>query len=153
MNPEIPLAYLHFVALIGTASVLVTELVLCRPGLQGHELHRLRRIDGAYAAFAVAALVTGAMRLFWGAKGSAYYLANPVFHAKFGLFVAIGLLSIWPTVRFISWSKAARHKTEFVPDAAALARVRMLLRVQVLLLAALPLLAAMMARGITSFHR
>ncbi|HSW08487.1 DUF2214 family protein [Aquabacterium sp.] len=152
MNPEILLAYLHFLALIGTASLLVSELVLCRPGLQGDALHRLRKVDSAYGAFAAATLLTGGMRLFWGAKGGVYYLANPVFHTKFGLFVAIALLSILPTVRFIGWSKAARRQSGFVPDAAALARVRLLLRVQVLLLTALPLLAAMMARGVTSFR-
>lgn len=41
MNTDIALAYLHFVALIGTASLLVAEVALCRPGLQGDVLHRV----------------------------------------------------------------------------------------------------------------
>ena len=152
MNPEIPLAYLHFVALIGTASLLVAEVALCQPGLQGAALKRLRKIDSLYALFAVATLATGAMRVFWGAKGSAYYFANPVFHTKFTLFVLVGLASILPTVRYIGWDKAARRDPGFAPADAAVAGVRRWLALQLLMLLAIPLLAAMMARGITAFH-
>lgn len=151
MTAEISFAYLHFIALIGTASLLVAEAFLCRPGLQGEALHRLKHVDIAYAGFAVAALLTGAMRLFWGAKGSAYYLSNPVFHAKFGLFVAVALLSIVPTVRFIGWSKAARGNAGFTPAAAAVAGVRRLLALELLVLAAIPLLATLMAHGVSAF--
>ena len=151
MSAEIAFAYLHFIALIGTASLLVTEALLCRPGLRGEALHRLKHVDIAYAAFAMAALLTGAMRLFWGAKGSAYYLANPVFHAKFGLFVLVALLSILPTVRFIGWSKAARADAGYAPADGAVAGVRRLLMLELLVLAALPLLATLMSHGVSRF--
>lgn len=152
MNPEIPLAYFHFLSLIGVASMLVAELALCRPGLQGDALRRLRMVDNLYAVFAVATLATGAMRLFWGAKGSAYYFSNPVFHAKFGLFVLVGLASILPTVRYIAWTKTARQQPAFSPAAGAVAGVRRWLWLQLLMLAAIPWLAAAMARGVNSFH-
>ena len=151
MTLEITLAYLHFIALIGTASLLVAEALLLRPGLQGASLHRLKLLDAAYAAFAMAALATGAMRVFWGAKGSAYYLANPVFHTKLTLFVTVALLSILPTVRFIGWSKAARADGGFVPPAGAIAGVRKFLVLQLVLLAAIPLFATLMAHGVSRF--
>ncbi|NRF67869.1 DUF2214 family protein [Aquincola sp. S2] len=143
------LAYAHFVALIGTASLLVAELLLARPNLRADALLRLQRIDATYAAFAVATLATGALRIFFGLKGSAYYLSNPVFHAKFGLFVLVGLLSIPPTLRFIQWAKAARADAGFTPPADALKRVRRWLLIEVHLLALIPLLATLMAHGIT----
>ena len=152
LTTEIIVAYLHFVALIGTASLLVGEAVMCRPGLQGAALHRLKFVDIGYFSFAIAALLTGAMRVFWGAKGSAYYLANPVFHTKVGLFVAIALLSIMPTRRFIQWSKAARADAQFVPDALSLRSVRNVLRLELVVLAALPLLATLMAHGVSSLR-
>jgi len=34
-------------------------------------------------------------------KGSAFYFGNPFFNAKMALFVLVGLISIYPTVRFI----------------------------------------------------
>jgi putative membrane protein len=147
MALDIALAYLHFVALIGTVSLLVAELLLCRPGIAGDALHRLKRVDVAYAAFAVATLATGAMRVAWGAKGSAFYLGNPVFHAKVGLFVLVGLLSIVPTIRFIRWSKAALASGA-APGIDAVATARRWLHAEAALLAVLPLLAATMARGI-----
>ena len=108
MRTEVWLVFFHLLCIIGTASLLVVEFLSCRPGITGAALHRLKRVDIAYPAFAVAALASGATLLFHGAKGSGYYLANPVFHVKFTLFVLIALISIVPTVRFIGWSKAAQ---------------------------------------------
>jgi putative membrane protein len=142
------LAYAHFIALIGTASLLVAEALLCRPGLRGEALHHLKRVDMAYAGFAVLALVTGLLRVFWGAKGSSFYLSNPVFHAKVGLFIVVGLLSIVPTLRFIAWSKAARLVADHAPSEAAVRGVRRFILMQLAGVAALPLLATLMARGI-----
>lgn len=152
MRSEILLAYFHFVSIFGLASTLVAELLLCRPGLRGDQLHRLKHVDAAYAVFAVAVLASGAARVIWGVKGAAYYGAsNPVFHVKFGLFVLIGLISIVPTVRFLRWSKAARQDAGFTPPASAVAGVRRMIHAELLLLAAMPLLAAMVARGVTAF--
>ena len=51
----------------------------------------------------------------FGLKGYQYYLGNPWFWAKMGSFVAIGLLSIPPTLRFIAWSRASKVDPAFVP--------------------------------------
>lgn len=147
MPTDALLAYLHFIAIIGTVSFLVVEAVLCRPGLGSELAHRLRRVDAAYATFAVLALVTGLLRLFWGAKGSAFYTGNPVFHAKMTVYVAVALLSILPTVRFIGWSKAAQA-TGRGPGDAAVQSVRRFLMAELALVALLPLLATLMARGV-----
>lgn len=143
------LAYAHFVALIGTASLLVAELLLARPTLRADALHRLRMVDGLYGGFAVLTLVTGGLRVFMGLKGSAYYLSNPVFHAKFTLFVLVGLVSILPTLRFLQWSKAAKADVAFTPPADAVQRVRRWLLIELHLLALIPLAATLMAHGIT----
>ena len=147
MPTDALLAYLHFIAIIGTVSFLVVEAVLCRPGLGSELAHRLRRVDAAYAIFAVLALATGLLRLFWGAKGSAFFTGNPVFHAKMTVYVVVALLSILPTVRFIGWSKAAQA-TGRGPDDAAVLSVRRVLMAELALAALLPLLAALMARGV-----
>lgn len=149
---EIVLAWLHYMAIIGTASVLVAEHLLLKPGLDAAGVRRLARIDGLYGALAAVLLVTGGLRFWLGAKGMAYYLANPVFHAKVGLFVLIGLLSIWPTVRYLRWSRAAKADPRFTLAAAQIGGVTHVLRLQLLLLVVVvPLLAAAMARGVTRF--
>lgn len=149
----IVLAYLHFVALIGTTGVLIAQHLIVRPGLSGAALQRLRIIDAIYGALATAALLTGLMQMFWGAKGSGYFYSNGVFHTKVALFVLIALLSILPTIRFARWSRAAMGDATFTPPAAELGQVQKLMRVQLLLLLLLPLLAAAMARGVTRFSQ
>ena len=142
------LAYLHFVSIIVMVALLAVELAVCQPGTAGLTLTRLRRIDGAYGMFAALTLASGVARLMWGAKGSAFYLGNPVFHAKFTLFVAVGLLSILPTMQYFKWTASFKRDVRFVPAPQAILRVRKLIMVQMLLLAAIPLAATLMARGI-----
>ena len=42
-------------------------------------------------------------------EGSAFYFGNPFFNAKMALFVLVGLVSIYPTVRFIKWRAQMRE--------------------------------------------
>ena len=84
--------------------------------------------------------------MFLGVKGEDFYLHNPYFHAKVGAFVLVGLLSILPTVKFMRWRKAQRTQPAFVPDAADLAKLRTVLRVELALVAVIFVLAAAMAR-------
>lgn len=75
-----------------------------------------------------------------------FYLHNPWFHAKLGLFLLAGLLSIVPTLRYLRWRRAWREAPGFLPTPGELARVRGLVRLQLVLLAAVFVLAAAVAR-------
>jgi uncharacterized membrane protein len=60
-----------------------------------HREARLLRIcDRSYGRFAALILVVGFLRVCLFEKGSSYYFSNPFFHAKLGLFIGVGLLSI-----------------------------------------------------------
>src|SRR5690606_32229078 len=75
-------------------------------------------------------------------KPAAFYSSNPIFIAKVGLFVVVGLMSIYPTVFFMK----NRNNT-----AAIITLPKTLLitkRLELLFLTVLPLLAVLMARGI-----
>jgi putative membrane protein len=141
------LAYAHFLSLFFMFGMLSAELVLCRGALALEQVTRLARIDAAYGMAALAVLASGAARLIWGAKGAGFYMKNPVFHTKFGLFVVVGLLSIVPTVRFIKWRKrlAATPGTIAADEVKKSAR---LIHAELGLLVLIPLAAVMMARGI-----
>src|SRR5437867_2585480 len=142
------LAYLHYIAIIGVGAHLALEFALLRRDLRPDLLPRLTRIDIAYAGAAVAALLTGGLRLAYGAKGFAFYSANPVLYAKVGLFLVVGLISISPTVSFIRWAKQGKGNAAFVPPSAEVSRVKRLVAMELGLFALLPLLATMLARGI-----
>lgn len=145
MEPLI--AYLHFLSFLLTAGLLTAELVVCRPGLGPPQVRLLARLDAAYFIAALAALATGLLRLLFYAKGVAFYLNSPFFWIKMALYLAVAALSIGPTLRFIRWNRAAGGAPA-APDPAAVAATRRLIHMELALLALMPLMAVLMARGV-----
>ena len=76
-------------------------------------------------------------------KPVAFYSHNPVFHAKLGLFGLIGIVSIYPTIFFARNKKGGPADTVRLPSAVIWS-----VRLELLLLLAMPLRATLMARGI-----
>jgi putative membrane protein len=70
-----------------------------------------------------------------------------VFWLKLGLFLLISLVSIRPTMTFIRWRRLARAGGG-APPPTEIATTRRWVLLQAGLLIALPLFAALMARGI-----
>lgn len=141
------LAYAHFVSIFLTGLFLVLEWIRCREPVALPRARLLQRMDGAYAAAALAVLATGLLRAFYGSKGAAFYFGNPVFHAKLGVYLLVAALSVPVTLAFRRWARALRHDETSVP-AREIRRVRGYLLAELVLLALLPALAVMMARGI-----
>ena len=137
------LATAHHLPLLAMAGLLGAEFVLLARPLDLAAARRLARIDAAYGAAAGLLLLAGVSRIVWGAKPWAFYSGNPVFGAKLAFFAALGLVSIVPTVRFIRWRRAAT-----APDDAARLSVRRWVHAELALLLPIPLLAALMARGV-----
>jgi putative membrane protein len=146
MTTDLLLAGLHHLLVFGLAAMLVSEAVLLSTTLDSRVLGRLARIDAGYGASAGLLLLVGMARVFHGIKGHDFYLHNPWFHAKIGVFLLVALLSILPTLRFLRWRKATRTSATFQPGAAELARMRGFLRIELALLATIFVLAAAMAR-------
>jgi putative membrane protein len=134
--------YAHFLGLAGLFAALTVELALFSPRVGGEVARRLARIDALYGLSALVALGTGLLKVFDGDKPAAYYGANPLFHVKVTLFVVVLLLSVYPTVQFIRRRRAAADAEVVYPSS-----IGVLLRIQLALLLAMPLLAVLMARG------
>ena len=141
------LAYAHFVSIIAVVSTVIAEAVLCRPGLTLQWAQRLSRVDLLYLVTVALALTTGLLRLFFGVKGAAFYYNNPVFWVKIGLFIAVGLISIIPTLRFIRWTKALQANHTTMIDDSELDRTARIIYLELGLLAFIPFMATLMARG------
>lgn len=148
MTVDATLAYIHFVAVFGTAALVLAEHVLCRPGIGAREALRLRNLDAVYFGFAIGALLSGGARVLWGAKGADDYVGNPVFFAKLGVFLVVGLLSLVPTFRFFAWVRASKVDVGFQPPAQEIKRVQLFLRFEILLIFFLPVFGVMLARGL-----
>ena len=142
------IAYLHYVAMISIAVMLVVEYMICMPGMTGTRIRQLARIDLFYMIAAILALGSGAARVVWFGKGAAFYLHNPVFYVKLALFVAVGLISIPPTLQYLRWRRGVKAGTANVAADYQVLRVRRLVLVELVLFALIPLMATLMARGI-----
>ncbi|MDH1265037.1 DUF2214 family protein [Pseudomonas sp. GD03944] len=140
-------AYLHYLSIFLLFALLTLEHQLFKPPLDLARARSLMRIDMAYGLCAGLVLATGAARVMGFGKGVGYYMGNGVFHAKVGLFILVGLLSIIPTVVFLKWRAGlkAGQAPQISPAQGKL--VTMTIRLELLLLLIIPLLATLMARG------
>lgn len=141
------LASLHHLLAFSLVAIIAIELMLVRPGMDAATIRRLGRIDLGFGIAAGLMIVVGFARVFFGLKGSAYYLANWVFWTKMAVFALIGLLSIQPTLRIIAWRRLLDVDSHAVPMTQDIMRVKWVIHVEAALVLLLPILAAAMARG------
>lgn len=142
------LAVLHFIFVFILVGVLSAELIVMRLGPSAPVLRLLSRIDALYGISAGGLLLAGGARVIWGLKDASYYLGSHAFWGKMAVFLAIGLLSIIPTVNFIKWSRALKKDEAFVPAEKAWKATRRWVTIEVHALALVIIFAVLMARGI-----
>ena len=141
-------AFLHHLAAFALFAALAVELVLLRGELTATRARQVLSADRIYGASAGLIFIIGLVRVFYFEKGAHYYFHSIPFIAKLSLFAIIGLLSIYPTRRFISWrAEVSQGRAPAVP-AGNLQRMRSIIHLQLALIAVLILCAALMARGI-----
>jgi putative membrane protein len=146
MEPAI--AYLHFVSVLSVGAFLVTELFLCTRDLQPPHVRTLALVDLYYMIAAIVVLITGLLRVFVVGKGAGFYLQNPVFYIKVALFVAVGLVSILPTLQFTRWNRALKAGEERILRDNDIVTARRYVGLELVLLSFIPLMGVLMARGI-----
>jgi putative membrane protein len=137
------LAWLHFLCIFTLVGTLISELVLYRREMDAARFALLRRIDILFGMAAGLVIVSGILRVTLGLKGAAFYLHNPFFWTKMGLFLALGLLSIAPTIHYL---RLPGSGTVVVPE-AAYSRTWAVLVLEVGVLGCIPLLATLLAHG------
>jgi putative membrane protein len=141
-------AFLHFLCVFGIVSIVFFEWQTMSRTPTLTEARRLQICDRWYGIFAGIVLVVGFLRVYYFEKGKDFYMANPFFHAKLTLFVLVGLLSIYPTIRFIKWRLQTSQGLAPVVPEQEYKRIMIALRLQIVLLLVMALCASLMARGI-----
>lgn len=141
-------AYLHYLSFMVAFAALVVEHQLFASELTLKQAWRLVITDSLYGLAATTVLVTGVLRVLYFGRGADYYLHNPVFHLKVGLFIVVGLLSLYPTISVITWVFGLRKEEPPTLTTAQGQRFVWIVRGELLGLALIPLLAAMLARGV-----
>jgi putative membrane protein len=142
------LSYAHFAAVFLVFGTLCAEAFVINLPPAAAMARLLARIDLIFGVSAALAVAAGLARVFAGAKGAAYYGAEPFFWAKLATFAVVGVISITPTMRFLAWGRALKTNPDFAPPASEVKSVRSLIMAELYLFALIPLFAALMARGI-----
>lgn len=141
------MASLHHIAAFTLTACLVYEFIAFRQSLTAGEVRRLQRVDLWYGISAGVLLVVGLLRVFFFEKGASFYGANPMFWVKMALFAAVGLLSIYPTIRFIRWGTVNEGTILEVREEER-KRIRLILNLEIIGLALILFAAPAMARAI-----
>jgi putative membrane protein len=117
-----------------------------RRALDADGFRRLFAADNTWGVSALLLIATGALRAFAGLeKGSAFYLASPLFWTKLSLFALVFALEIWPMVTFLGWRRQlARGGT---PDVSRARSLYAITHAEMALVVVIVFVAAFMARG------
>lgn len=141
------MAFLHHLAAFTLVTALGLEVALFRPPLTATLARRIIITDTVFGISAGALLIVGLLRVFMFEKGAAYYFSNVFFLTKLSLFIAAALISIYPTVVYLSWRKPLRSGV--VPEVSDLQRkrARMCLMLELTAVVGILFCAPFMARG------
>lgn len=134
--------YIHLLGVIVLFSLLVVEHVKLKTNLTPEQLKRLVIVDLCYGISAIIVLLAGISLWVGVGKPAEFYTGNPIFHAKFGLFLLLALLSVYPTIKLLKLRRSEAAVIE-IPRSLVF-----FVRVELLLFIAIPLLAVLMAQGI-----
>ena len=145
---RVVLAWIHLLALgIGLGAVGARAAAARRLSRNPTDADLRSRVlgpDNWWGIAAVLWLLTGLWRLFGSTeKSTAYYLANDIFYAKMGMFLAVLMVELWPMITLIRWRMRKAQ-----PSAETAKRIAVISYVEAALIAAIALAAVSMARGL-----
>ncbi len=141
-------AFLHFVAAFGLFAAIAVEFVLIRGELTVANARRLMSADQVSGICAGAVLTVGLARVFWFEKGADYYFHNAFFIAKLSLFAIVGGLSVYPTLKFLSWRTAVTQGRMPAVDSSTLRLMQRIIHAELAGTILIILCGVLMARGI-----
>lgn len=142
------MAGLHHLSAFTVVACVAYEFIAYRRELSVAEARRIQSVDTWYGISAGAVMIAGLLRVFFFEKGANYYGANTIFWLKMGLFLIVGLVSIYPTIRFIRWSPILKEGSPIEVPEAEYRRIRLFLWLEMIGLALILFAALAMARGI-----
>lgn len=141
-------AFLHHLAAFTLFSFLTVEFMLLKGELTQARAKQILLADTLYGMSAGLILVIGFCRVIWFEKGADYYFNSIPFIIKLSTFIAVGILSIYPTLEFVSWRKLLKQGQAPVISEAKIKSIRRIMHWQLVGLTVILLCAVLMAKGI-----
>ena len=147
MTFEAILASLHLLAILTLVVFLSSETALCRVEWMNEAVvRRLARLNCIFGWTLLILTLTGLARVFWGIKGTSWYVSQPLFHLKMLLFVITIALATRPMRTLRQWMKTLQM-TGALPDPEAVRSTRRWLMVQAHLIPVIAVIAVFWVRG------
>ena len=140
---EIAVKYIHFISIFGIIGAVVGESLLLKKSMTRSEIRRMSKLDGLYGLCSITLLAAGMTLWFGVGKPAEFYSTNWAFLLKLGLFVVVGLLSIYPTVYFMRQRKGDQAEVVPIPG-----KIKTMIRLELVILFLIPVLSSIMARGL-----
>jgi putative membrane protein len=144
-------AFLHHLCAFTVVGALAIEFILLGQVQSGALsvaiARRLAIADAILGAAAGLLFVVGLCRVFFFEKGAAYYFHSHAFLTKFSVFIAVALISIIPTLEFLSWRKALRAGQAPAVSPEKLRFIKRIIHGELAAIVIIVLCAAIMARG------
>ena len=140
-------AFLHHLFAFTLVAALAVELVLIHQDLTVESARRLLRADAVLGVSAGLLLIVGVSRMIWFEKGIDYYTMSYPFLVKLGVFLGLAVMSLMPTVEFLSWRQALRVGQLPVVDERRRRKIQATIHGELMGIVVILLCAAMAARG------
>src|SRR5437773_2863231 len=122
---EAALAYAHLIAILTWVVFIGSSTALARADwLNAASLARLARVDRLATAGALLVLATGFARVAWGAKGAAWYAAQPLLWGKLLLWALMVAGGLSASRRIQAWQRASAAGGPLPPAADVVAARR-----------------------------
>ena len=141
-------AYIHYLSFMLCFGALIFERISLKSNQNRKEAISMVSADIVYGLAGVALLISGIYRVIKFGQGSDFYTHNPIFWTKIVVFALTGSLSLYPTITYVLWAiPLSKGK---LPEVSAnlVARLRLIIDIELFGFSLVPFFATLMARGI-----
>ncbi len=142
------LAYIHYVSFMLCFTALAFERKLLKSSPDRTQAIYMVASDIVYGIAGLLLLVSGLLRVLYFGQGPDFYTHNPLFWIKVGVFLSVGALSLYPTITYILWVIPLRRGELPEVSEALVRRLGLIINIELIGFATIPLLATLMARGV-----
>ena len=141
-------AYIHYLCIILCFGALLFERLRLKVNLNRGDAIAIIVADIIYGLAGLMLIVTGILRVRYFGQGAEFYTENPLFWFKVASYVAVGVLSLYPTFTYILWAIPISKNNLPSLTSELVSRFRVIINIELAGFLLIPLMATLMARGI-----
>ena len=141
-------AYVHYLCILLCFGALLFERVCLKTNLKKQEIISIILADVIYGLAGLMIIITGILRVRYFGQGAEFYTLNPLFWFKVGSYIAVGILSLYPTITYILWAiPLSKDKLPLITS-DLVSRFRLIINIELIGFSLIPFIASLMARGV-----